>query len=142
MSCWPYFFDTTITAERYREIIVQFISLLKPERYCTLQQDNATAHTAADTLNMLKEFFDDQLISTNHWPPRSPDLSLADYFLWGFLKDRVYMNTPQTLEDLHWNITAEIDHITPDLLKKVHGNMVKQARACIVADGKRFEHLL
>ncbi len=52
------------------------------------------------------------------------------------------MNTPQTLEDLRRNITAEIDHITPNMLKKVHANMVKQARACIAADGKHFEHLL
>ncbi len=133
----------TIRAERYRKIIVQFISLLKPEEcYCTLQQGNATAHTVTDTLNMLKEFFDNRLISKNHWPLRCPDLSPADYFLWGFLKDRVYMNTPQTLEDLRRNTTAEIDHITPNMLKKVHANMVKRARVCIAADGKHFEHLL
>jgi hypothetical protein len=24
------------------------------------------------------------------WPPRSPDLSPSDFFLWGYLKDRVY----------------------------------------------------
>ncbi len=140
----------TITAECYRGIIVQFISLLKPEeRYCTLQQDNATAHIATDTYNMLKEFFDDRLINKNHWPLRSPDIPSADYFLWVFLKERVYTNIRQTLEDLQQtledlrrNITAEIDHITPGMLKKVHANMIKRARACIVANGKHFEHLL
>ncbi len=52
------------------------------------------------------------------------------------------MNTPQTLKDLCRNITTEIDHITPEMLKKVYANMVKRARACILADGKHFEHLL
>ncbi len=52
------------------------------------------------------------------------------------------MNTPQTLDDLCRNITAEIDYITPGMLKKVHANMVKRAQACIAADGNYFEHLL
>ncbi len=52
------------------------------------------------------------------------------------------MNTPRTLEDLRRNITVEIDHITLDMLKKVHASMVKRARACTTADGKHFEHLL
>jgi hypothetical protein len=25
------------------------------------------------------------------WPPRSPDLTPLDFFLWGFVKDRVYV---------------------------------------------------
>jgi len=24
------------------------------------------------------------------WPPRSPDLTPLDYFMWGYLKERVY----------------------------------------------------
>ena len=25
------------------------------------------------------------------WPPRSPDLTVCDFFLWGFVKDNVYV---------------------------------------------------
>ncbi|GBN05744.1 hypothetical protein AVEN_46340-1 [Araneus ventricosus] len=25
------------------------------------------------------------------WPPRSPDLTLCDFFLWGYVKDKVYV---------------------------------------------------
>ncbi|KAJ4450786.1 hypothetical protein ANN_02216 [Periplaneta americana] len=53
-------------------------------------------------------FFDDRIISRNLWPPRSPDLTTPDFFLWGYLKDRVYATRPQTLDDLKHNITQEI----------------------------------
>jgi len=33
------------------------------------------------------------------WPPRSPDLSPLDYFLWGHLK-RVYKTKSRKLENL------------------------------------------
>lgn len=50
----PIFFTTKIKAAVYRDIVQQFISLLTPEeRYCTFQQDNATAYTAHDIMNML-----------------------------------------------------------------------------------------
>ena len=42
------------------------------------------------------------------WPPRSPDLNPCDYYLWGFLKARVYNPLPKTLDDLKANIEREI----------------------------------
>ena len=34
------------------------------------------------------------------WPPRSPDLSPVDFFLWGFLKGLLYETPVETPEDL------------------------------------------
>jgi hypothetical protein len=73
IGCWcaisrkrivsPIFFSETVTAEEYQEITMQFISLLKEEeRFCWLQQDGATSHTANSTMEMLKQFFDDRII--------------------------------------------------------------------------------
>ena len=43
----------------------------------------------------LKVFFlKNGIISKNLWPPRSPDLTPADFFLWGLSKSKVYKNTP------------------------------------------------
>ena len=54
----PSFFETTINAEAYQELIQQFIALLQvDERNCWFQQDSATAHTAASTMKILHEFF-------------------------------------------------------------------------------------
>ncbi|GFW51435.1 uncharacterized protein TNCV_4211131 [Trichonephila clavipes] len=48
------------------------------------QQDGATCHTARATIDLLKDTFDDRLISRFvpvKWPPRSCDLTPLDYFL-------------------------------------------------------------
>ena len=34
------------------------------------------------------------------WPPRSPDLTPCDFFIWGYLKAKVYEQRPQTLAAL------------------------------------------
>ncbi|KAF2367907.1 hypothetical protein FHG87_001352, partial [Trinorchestia longiramus] len=43
------------------------------------------------------------------WPPRSPDLTPCDFFLWGYLKNKVYFSPPQDLEELQNRIRSEID---------------------------------
>jgi hypothetical protein len=115
----PIFFSETVTAEKYQDIIMQFISLLnEEERFCWLQHDGVTLHTANSTMEMLKQFFDNRIISKNLWPPRSPDLTPRDYFLWGYLKHFVYSNHPQTIEDLKQNEVA-ISNISQETLKNV-----------------------
>jgi hypothetical protein len=37
-------------------------------------------HTANETINMLRDFSGDHLISKNIWPPSSPDLTPQDFF--------------------------------------------------------------
>ncbi len=34
------------------------------------------------------------------WPPRSPDLSICDFFVWGYLKSKVYQNKLRSLRQL------------------------------------------
>ncbi len=47
----------------YTGIIQNFIALLEEdERYASFQQDGATAHTAKKTMDVLTEFFEDQII--------------------------------------------------------------------------------
>ena len=39
--------------------------------------------------------------NTCTWPPRSPDLTVCDFFLWGFIMDTVYVPPlPKTLPEL------------------------------------------
>ena len=51
----------------------------------------------------------------NPWPSYSQDINLPDYFLRGYLKDRVYKNNPQTRED----IRKEIRRIPQEMLNRV-----------------------
>jgi hypothetical protein len=43
---------------------------------------------------------------------------VPDYFLWGYLKGRVYQNKPRTIDALKANITEEIQAVTADVLAR------------------------
>ncbi len=139
----PVFFKTTINAERYREIVELFITSLEPhERYNWFQQDGVTAHTAGETIDFLRSFFGNRLISRPLWPPRSPDLTPPDFYLWGYVKDRVFQDPPNSMENLKLAITQAIADIQPQTLRKVFTNMEKRVRACLREEGGHFEHML
>ena len=75
------------------------------------------------TLEYLKQNFPlDRLILRqidNPWPSYSQDLNPLDYFLRGYLKDRVRENNPQTREDI---IRKEIRRIPQEMLNRVVDN--------------------
>ena len=51
-----------------------------------------------------------------HWPPRSPDITPLDFFLWGFVKDNVYMRRVSNIDDLKARITTAIASVDADML--------------------------
>jgi len=70
--------------------------------------------------------------STSHgdqnWSPRSCDITLCDYFLWGYVKSRVYANKPRTIPDLKDQIEHVIAKIDPEMCKNIIKNFVKRIR--------------
>ena len=79
-----------------------------------LQEDGATCHTSCKTIGLLREKFPGRVISRNgdyNWPPRSCDSTPLDFFLWGHVKDKVYADTPQSIQELKEKIRAIIDKI-------------------------------
>jgi hypothetical protein len=67
------------------------------------------------------------------WPPRSPDLTAPDFFLWGYLKSKVYANKPNNLEDLKAPIRNDIQLISNETLAKVMDEVSVRSQEC-----KRF----
>ena len=109
------------------------------------QQDGATAHTSRASKAVLREHFPERLISLRgdlEWPARSPDLSPCDFFLWGFLKSRVYANRPRTLQDLKANIRAEIANISNDMLEKIMSNARSRLTQCIDNGGRHLPDMI
>jgi hypothetical protein len=115
----PYFFKTegdgalTVTGVRYRDMTENFLHPVVESRLeMWFQLDGATAHTARATMDILRQLFSKWIISRSpqiNWPPHSPDLSGPDYFLWGNLKERVYVNKPRTLDQLKENIQQKFE---------------------------------
>lgn len=135
----PFFFKVgeTVNGDRYRWMLAH--SVLPEMREKGLedfwfQQDGATCHTAGSTMKFLQQKFPGRVVSKGgdiDWPPRSPDLTAPDFFLWGFLKSKVYANNPKTLDELRNNIRAEIAAISPEMLTNVMTDAKKRAKFCI-----------
>jgi hypothetical protein len=90
----------------------------------------------------VESFFPDREISRGLLPPRSPDLTPIDFFLWGHLKGSAYVNKPHTLDELWENIWREIQVVTPEVLAATYRNMQHCVQLSIDAQGGHFQHLL
>ena len=80
------------------------------------QQDGAPPHYLGEVREYLNTRFPGRWIGRAApiaWPPRSPDLTPMDYFLWGFVKDQVFV--PPLLAnvvELRTRITAAVAKVT------------------------------
>ena len=76
------------------------------------QQNGATCHSSGETVDLLRKKFPGRVISRNgdyNWPPRSCDSTSLDFFLWSYVKDKVYADAPQSIQELKEKICAVID---------------------------------
>lgn len=151
----PYFFEengvtVTVTSQRYVHMLNTFLRPDLQRRGFNMnnvyfQQDGATAHTARTSMEVLRNMFPGKLISrfgNVPWPPRSPDLSYCDYFLWGYLKERVYAHKPRNLIDLKDAITEEVNLIDQDMLTRVSNDFLRRLQTCIEADGHHMTDVI
>jgi hypothetical protein len=111
------------------------------------QQDGATAHCTRETIDFLREFFDDRLISRNteiFWPARSCDLTPCDFFLWPHLKNSIFKTPVLDLVDLRQRIENKIVEINnnPLTLQNVIRGFRRRAILCIEKDGEHFQNFL
>ena len=106
------------------------------------QQDSATCHTSNVSMREIESFFQDRIISKKLWPHRSPDLTPANFFLWGLLKGKVYKNTSRTIEQLKDATRQEIQAVNVDTLGKVFQNLEKHIQVCLDVKGDQFQHRL
>jgi hypothetical protein len=141
----PYFFEdeagraVTVNSARYTEMLRIFLELdlqrLGVETQTVwFQQDGAMAHSVGIAMRALNEMFPARVISRRgniEWPARSPDLNACDFFLWGYLRSKVYEKKPRTTEDLEQNIREEVAAIPPNMLQRVMQNFQKHLRECV-----------
>ena len=90
----------------------------------------------------IESFFDARIISKALRPPRSPDLSPPDFFLWGVLKGNAYANKPCTIQELENNIRREIADISEDVSQATCANMKRRVQLCLDSGGEHFQHVM
>jgi hypothetical protein len=126
----------------------KFIPALRRKKFdidkIWFQQDGATSHTAGDVIQWLYDTFGQNFISyrtENKWLPHSTDLIPLDFFLWGYLKERVYTPPPKTTNELKITIKQEMKKVTPEMCKNVISNF-RRVDVIIYQNGRHIEHLL
>jgi hypothetical protein len=139
----PYFFEETVNQYNYLDMLKNFFwkahcQAPNFKKYYFVQ-DGATPHTANSVQNYLKSKFSDRFFTKDIWPPRSPDINPCDFFLWGYLKDRVYNPMPKTVDELKANIKREFKKITEQMLKSTFSNFLKRLETIKELDGGHIE---
>jgi len=75
-------------------------------------------------------------------PPRSPDATPCDLFLWGYVKDQVYVSSlPASIPELKVRIRTAIETITADMLQTVRNELDYHVDVCRITKGAHIEHL-
>lgn len=152
----PYFFENssgqalTVNTERYVKMLKDFLrpTLAGLQEYNSLtwfQQDGATCHTSNASMEVVKEMFPGKVISKRgdiEWPPRSPDLSPPDFFLWGYLKNKVYSNKPETITALKENIRTEMAAISTATCQRVFENFKHRLEECSRREGAHLDDVI
>lgn len=153
----PFFINESLNSERYlvllqNEIIPALYNLFPnenhPERLADrvwFQQDGAPAHFGLVVRQYLNNIFPNRWIGRRgfiEWPPRSPDLTPLDFYLWGHLKTNVYRNRPNNLEDLQNRLRQEMAEIPPEALTNCLRSFSDRLAHCLAVNGAQFEHLL
>lgn len=147
----PHFFEGSLTGVGYLDFLQNELPILLEDldlgtrQQMWFQQDGAPPHWAHVVRNHLNATFGRRWIGRDgpvHWPPRSPDLTSPDFFLWGYLKDTVYREAPTTQENMRGRIRDACRAIPRYVLLRTVDNFKMRIEACLTMNGEIFEHLL
>lgn len=143
----PFFFDETINSERYLAMLQTHfhpeLELRQIQNDIIFMQDGAPPHWGRMVRNWLNENFPNRWMGRGSvmmpWPPRSPDLTPCDFFLWGFIKSKVYTTRPENIEELKNRIITAFDEITVEMRMKILLEYRERLYKIVENDGSHVE---
>lgn len=150
----PFFIESSITSDVYNTFLREdFLPVAEELEMFDhfMQQDGAPPHTTRQNLELLREHFGSRVIARGFpemfdeglaWPPYSPDISPLDFFLWGYVKDKVYQTNPKSLSELKNSIIQIIENVPQDILRKAIGSFENRLRLLIHTNGEHIENIL
>jgi len=78
----------------------------------------------------------------NNLAPLSPDATPCDFFLWGYVKDQVYVPPlPASSPELKVRISTAIETITAGMLHTVRNELDYRHDVCKITKGAHIERL-
>lgn len=136
--------NQTMNGERYRETLENHLSPFI-EQHHIFQHDGAPAHFSCVAREWLDANLQGRWIGRRgfqEWPPRSPDLTICDFWLWSYVKDQVFRRDHQSLQDLARDIEDCLANIPQRMIQRCYHEFVKRCNLCFEVEGNVFEHLL
>jgi len=111
------------------------------------QHDGAPPHYTCRVREFLNQSFPNRWLGRGGpvaWPPRSPDLTPMDYYLWGHMKTLVYETKVESRAALRRRIFAAAEQIRnhPHNISSATGSLLVRAENCIATGGGHFEQVL
>jgi hypothetical protein len=74
------------------------------------------------------------------WPPRFSDLTPLDFFIWGFLEDRVFIPPlPASVIELRTRIIDAVAEVVPELIHSMWQDIDYRWDVCCNASGSHIE---
>lgn len=106
-------------------------------------QDAAPPHIDRRVKQLLRQHFTESRVISCHfpirWPPRSPDITTCDFWLWGFLKDNIYSRRKASVADLKDSIRRHVLDIWADSLRSAVENTVLRLEHIVEHEGGLIE---
>ena len=99
-------------------------------------QDRASPHCTLTNMRYLDCQFGDCMVSRKFI---SPNLKPLDFFLWGYLKSRVYSPCPSTLAQLKRNIQREVAALDPNMVLRALRDVKVRCHQVIANNGGHIE---
>ena len=69
-------------------------------------------------------------------------ISVCDFFLWSYLKSKVYVRKPLTVDDLKVSIREEIATVPQEMLVNVMQNFKERLRTCVRQEGRHISDII
>lgn len=153
----PFFIEGNLNSDKYLQLLQNniihrllqlFPSVNNPNVIAEnvwFHQDGATPHYARIVRNYLNQIFPGRWIGRRgsiEWPARSPDLTPLDFFLWGYLKNKVYVNRPADVDELKARIADEIAAIPQEYLRNSINEVRNRLHYCQEVNGQQFEQFI
>ena len=73
---------------------------------------------------------------------QSPDLTPCDFFVWGYLKAKVYARRYGTIEQLKEEIRQEVAAIPPAMTRKPMDNFRERLQHCVINNGRHLSDVI
>jgi hypothetical protein len=148
----PFFFtEATVTGDSFMDMLENWLLPQMNINYddYILQLDTANPNVHTNVRVLLNRVLPHRWIGRAAngdnllaWPPRSPDLTPCDFFLWGSVKDSVHVSPfPTPIQELRDWITHALQAITQDMLHRVCDEFDYHADVCCVTQVTYIEGL-